>query len=300
MVEERQRQTCAMFDMVLQQIVHNLQDDRHESKKAVKNVKKTLKKATVNKSSVKKSSVKKSIAVVKKPSATPKKSTTIAKKPSVLAKTPSSTASKTPMKKPSTKIGAAKKSSTSSKKQNVETSAEQTLDCLPDLSSETPSEESIEDVSVAESVTCPSMPSMLSHVNQSILDLIEIEVNAIDLHLLTIENFVFFSTFISLLVLQTEDTESDDNLKSIPLSSKAVEKRRRSDFALPSASNCTMRKKTMPVHSSVLAISNKPPNIVTPMSNNGPEIAKEICSTPVRTVNETNKIQKSVGELNKD
>lgn len=157
-VEQWQRQTCAMFDMVQQHIVHNLQDDRHESI-AVKNVKKT---------SIKKPTVKKPTAIAKKPSLPPKKSTTIARKPSVLGKKPPSLASKTSMKKPSTKIGTAKKRSSiirkvvNSSKQNAHCSAQQILDCLPDLSSDSSSEQSTEDVLVTEKVACPSMPSMLS------------------------------------------------------------------------------------------------------------------------------------------
>lgn len=75
--------------------------------------------------------------------------------------------------------------------------------------------------------------------------------------------------------------------------------RRRSDFALPPISNFTVRKKPMPVHSSVLAISNRSPNIVLPMPNGEPEAATEIRSTPVRAVDKTNNVRKSVGELNK-
>lgn len=51
----------------------------------------------------------------------------------------------------------------------------------------------------------------------------------------------------------------------------------------------------MPVHSSVLAISNKPPSIVLNSMSNG---ELEICRTPARTVAKTNFDQKSVGELN--
>lgn len=183
-IEQWQRQTCAIFDMVQQHFVHNLQDGRHESV-AVKNVKKTAKKATSNKPPVKKLSVRKSTAVAKKPSSTPKKSATIAKKPLVSAKAPttSTVQSKTPMKKPSKSIGRPKKSSKSSTKQSVKKpsegnargSTEQNLDCLPDLSSDSSSEESVNDVPAAavEKSSCPSMPSMLS-TNQ--LDLIQMKI----------------------------------------------------------------------------------------------------------------------------
>lgn len=178
-VEQWQRQSCAMFDMVQQQILHNnLHDDRHEPV-AVKNKKKTSKKSTVNRSSAKKSSIaaKKSTAIAKKASVTAKKPKVIAKKPSVTAKTASAAASKTPVKKPSTKtIGTVKKQSSSSIKRNVKNSPKKTahssavrnLKCLPDSSSESSSDESTENVPIVEKATCPSMPSMLLLINHSI------------------------------------------------------------------------------------------------------------------------------------
>lgn len=81
-------------------------------------------------------------------------------------------------------------------------------------------------------------------------------------------------------------------------SAKAVLKRRQSDFAFAPISDYPMRKKTMPVHSSVLAIANRSPSIIfEPQSDGEPEMAKRACSTPVRAVDKTNNVRKIAGEL---
>lgn len=106
------------------------------------------------------------------------------------------------------------------------------------------------------------------------------------------------------IVLQFEEIESDDNLKEfmkkpIELAANAVKKRRQSDFASTTSTEFAVRKKTMPIHSSVLAISNRTPSaIVEPRTNGG---HKGICSTPARTaVDETNNVPKiGAGELKK-
>lgn len=179
-VEQWQRQSCAMFDMVQQHILHN-HDDRHESIEAVNNKtnKKPSKNAIVSGSNAKKSSTaaKKPPAIAKKSSVRAKKLKKIAKKPPVTAKAPPAAASKPLVKKPSTSFGSAKKtSSISSIKQKVANSFKRTangstkqiLNCLPDLSSESSSDESTENLPVTEKATCPSMPSMLLLSNQSI------------------------------------------------------------------------------------------------------------------------------------
>lgn len=168
-IEQWHRQSCAMLDMAQQHILQDLRDD-HPEPTTVNNTKKTSKKAALNRSSAKKSSidVKKSTANAKKASETAKKSKKIAQKQSTTAKTAPAAASKAPKEKPpSATNGTAKKSSSSSAKQNVANSskksahrsADQHLNCLPDLSSDSSSDdEPTENVPVAKTATCPSMP----------------------------------------------------------------------------------------------------------------------------------------------
>lgn len=102
------------------------------------------------------------------------------------------------------------------------------------------------------------------------------------------------------IVIQTEEIESDDSLKSfikkpIGLTAESVKKRRQSDFALTPSSEFALRKKSMTVHSSVLAIMNKSPSkIVVSKSYGDPEIDKEISST---RDDKTNGIPKIVGKM---
>lgn len=199
-VEQWQRQSCAMFDMVQQHILHN-HDDRHESIAVNNNTnEKPSKKVTVNGSSAKKSSTaaKKPPAIAKKTSVIAKKLKKIAKKPSMTAKVALAAASNTFTKKPSTAIGTAKKtSSTSSIKQKVANSSKgtahnsvnQSLDCLPDLSSDSSSDESTENLPVAKEVSCPSMPGMLLLTNQSMI-MIKYEKSA-DFCMLTMNRLCF-------------------------------------------------------------------------------------------------------------
>lgn len=176
-VEQWQRQSCAMFDMVQQQILQN-HDDRHESMDIAVNSnahEKTFTKATVSGSSAKKSSTaaKKTPAIAKKPSVRTKKLKKIAKKTSVSAKAAPAAASKAFGKKPSTAAGTANKASTSSSKQKKANSSKGTAhgltnQILPDLSSDSSSDESTENSPVSQKSSCPSMPgTSLSPIRQS-------------------------------------------------------------------------------------------------------------------------------------
>lgn len=167
-VEQWKRQSCAMFDMVQHQVLRS-HEDRHESIAVNNNMdKKMSKKATVSGSSAKKSST-----AAKKPYVRTKKLKKIAKKPSVTATAAPAAASKTLVKKPSTAVGTAKKTSTSSIEQKVANPSKGTAqgstnhisDFLPDLSSDSSSDEATENLPAAEKASCPSMPSMLLLTN---------------------------------------------------------------------------------------------------------------------------------------
>lgn len=183
-IGQRERQLYAIFDMFQQHVLHSPQDDRHEPI-AVKHLKNLSKKSAVNRSSAKKSSIgaKKPSAIAKKASVKATKPKVVAKKQSVTAKTASTAASKAPVKKPSAtpmkkpSNGTEKKQSSSSIKRNVEkswkskeiahSSAAQISNCLPDLSSDSSSDESTENVPVVEKASCPSMPSKFVIADQS-------------------------------------------------------------------------------------------------------------------------------------
>lgn len=90
--------------------------------------------------------------------------------------------------------------------------------------------------------------------------------------------------------------ESDDNLnaflkKPIELTTKVVKKRSQCDVVRTPLNDFPMRKKSMPVHSSVLAMSNKSLDTVQPMSNGE---AKNAASTVVNA----NNVPKSFGKYN--
>lgn len=171
-IRQWQRRTCAMFDMIRQHVVSNLQDDRrHHSyesieKLTVNGVKKASKpappppppsRATLDKSSVKKSSV-----AAKKSSVIVNKASVMAKKPVALKKSVNKAAP--------TPIVPAKKSSTASIKRNVEKKPPKQsaasaakrcrLDSLPDLSAECSRQQSPENTPVRSEPVCPSMPGM--------------------------------------------------------------------------------------------------------------------------------------------
>lgn len=165
-VEQWERQTCAMFDMIQQHIVHNLQDDRrHRHESIEKSTVNGVKKASEPPATVRKSTVTKSSVAAKKLSAKiVKKTATTAKKP-IVAKTSVKKAAPAP-------IVPAKKRSTVSIKRNVEKpprksadfAAERShLDGLPDLSSECSRQLSPENTPTrSEHSACPSMPGMLN------------------------------------------------------------------------------------------------------------------------------------------
>lgn len=168
-VEQWQRQTCALMDMVQQHVLHS-HDDRHESIAVTNNAsEKPPKKTIVNGSSAKLPSraAKKPPSIAKKSSVRSKKLKNVAKKSVVTAK---AAAPKPLAKKPSR----AKKSSTSSIKQKAANSSKATANrsanlisnCLPEMTSDSSSEESGENVPIAKEATCPSMPSMLLFANQ--------------------------------------------------------------------------------------------------------------------------------------
>lgn len=97
--------------------------------------------------------------------------------------------------------------------------------------------------------------------------------------------------------------ESDDNLnafleKPIEPKAQAVKNRPQNDFARALLSDFPMRKKSMQVHSSVLAMSNKSPNTVQPTSNGAAANAERIRSSPVSTIVKTNSVPKNFGKFN--
>lgn len=97
--------------------------------------------------------------------------------------------------------------------------------------------------------------------------------------------------------------ESDDNLnaflkKPIRSPAKVVAKRHQNDFARTPLSDFPIRQKSMPVHSSVLAMSNKSLSSVHPMSNGIAKNAEKNHSHSTPMVVKSKNVPKSLGNSN--
>lgn len=111
-----------------------------------------------------------------------------------------------------------------------------------------------------------------------------------------------FDIHFTFAVLFADDGDSDDSLKEflkepIRVTAKVVKKRRISDLACPPMTDFTARKKTMPVHSSVLAIMNKSPLIILPKENGEPKMAEEIFSSPILAAVKIKTVSKTAGKF---
>lgn len=172
-IEQWQRQTCAMFDMLQQHIVQNLQDESHV-KSIVNGVKQPSKQpAIVNKSSVKTPSASvanKLSAIVKKATVTVKKPIKTFMKKAAATAPPLAPAPIVTEKKGSTT--SIKRNAVKSSKQKADSPAKRHVNSLPNLDAECTREQTPEKMPVvSDRMACPSMPSTFTNyarLNRSI------------------------------------------------------------------------------------------------------------------------------------
>lgn len=111
-----------------------------------------------------------------------------------------------------------------------------------------------------------------------------------------------FDIHFTFTVLQIDETGSGDNLNAflkspIAMTAKPVSNRRSSELASTSSNDATARKKSMPAHSSLLAIRNKSPKFMLPLANNEPKIAEDIRSSSASAVEKAKIVRTIFGKF---